>query len=246
MQPTGGVEHVDVIAAQGRLLLGALRDLDCILARHDRQGVDADLAAQDRQLLHRGRAVGVQGRHQHALLLAVLQALGELCRGGGLARALQPDHQDRRRRAVDAQRVGRALALQDLDQLVMDDLDDLLARRHRFRDGCAGGLGGDRLHEAARHGQGHVGLQQGHAHLAHGGGDVVLGQRALLGQPVEDASKAVGQVFKHRRPSSGLPFAPEAGRDKQRRPRGRNALTGGDPRPSQGPEGQTFRESGDA
>ncbi|AYE99918.1 hypothetical protein PY32053_00220 [Paracoccus yeei] len=43
-----------------------------------------------------------------------------------------------------------------------------------------------------------------------------------------------------------MPFAPEAGRDKQRRPRGRNALTGGDPRPSQGPEGQTFRESGDS
>ena len=94
----------------------------------DRQGVDADLRAEDRELLHRRRAAGVERGHQHALALALLQALGELGGGGGLARALQADHQDRRRRAVDAQLPGLAFAAQHVDQLVVDDLDDLLAR----------------------------------------------------------------------------------------------------------------------
>ena len=51
--------------------------------------------------------------------------------GGGLAGALQADHQDRdRRRRVQVDRDG-ALAAQRLDHHVVDDLDDLLAGRDR-------------------------------------------------------------------------------------------------------------------
>ena len=203
MQAAGGVQHHHVIAAKRGLRLGALRDLHGGLAHHDGQRVDADLLAQDGQLLHRGGAVGVQGRHQHALLLAVLQAQGQFRGRGGLARTLQADHQDGGGRVVDAQRLGGVVALQDLDQLVMDDLDDLLAGADRFRDRSAGGLGRDGLDEVARHRQRDVRLQQGHAHLAHGGGDVLLGQGALLGQPVEDAAQAIGKVLEHGRASYG-------------------------------------------
>ena len=74
----------------------------------------------------------------------------------------------------------------------MHDLDDLLAGGDRFGDRLAGGLVLHRLDEIARHGQRDVGLQQRHAHFAQGGLDVVLGQRALLGQPVKDAGEAFG------------------------------------------------------
>ena len=73
----------------------------------------------------------------------------------------------------------------------MDDLDDLLAGRDRLGDGGAGGLRGDALDEIARDGERDVGFQQGDANLAHGGADIVLGQRALLGEAVEDAAQAV-------------------------------------------------------
>ncbi len=88
----------------------------------------------------------------------------------------------------------------------MDDLDDLLAGRDRFGDRGAGGLLLDGLDELARHRQRDVGLQQGDAHFAHGGAHVILGQRALLGEAVEDAGQAFGQVLKHgqRGPFLGL------------------------------------------
>ena len=47
MQTTGGVQHIDVIAAQRRLLFRAFRDLNGVFARHDRQGIDADLLAKE-------------------------------------------------------------------------------------------------------------------------------------------------------------------------------------------------------
>ena len=233
MQTAGGIQHIDIIAAQRRLLLGALGDLHGVFARNDRQRIDADLLAKDRQLLHRGGAVGVQRRHQHALFLAILEALGQFCRGRGLARALQAHHQDRCRRVVDAQRIRRALALQDLDQLVMDDLDHLLAGGDRFRHRRARGLGGHRLYKVARHRQRDVGLKQGHAHLAHGGGDVILAQRALFGQPVEDAAQAVGKVLEHGGPPCRSktrmpPWAQRAdgGRSPQNTGTGRDVLPG--------------------
>jgi hypothetical protein len=137
-EAAGGVEEDDVVAAERRLLLGALGDGDGVLAGDDGQGVDADLRAEDGELLHRGRAARVERGHQDALALALLQALGELGRGRRLARALEADHQDRRGRVVDAER-GRVLVLagEDADELVMDDLDDLLARRDRAGDGLA-------------------------------------------------------------------------------------------------------------
>ncbi len=72
----------------------------------------------------------------------------------------------------------------------MDDLDDLLARRHRFGDMLAGGLGLNRFDEITGHREADISLQQGHAHFAQGGGDIGIGQRALLRQPVKHPTKA--------------------------------------------------------
>ena len=85
VQPPGGVEHDHVVAAERRLLAGALGDRDRVLPGDDRQRVDADLDAEDGELLHRRRPAGVERGHQHALALALLEPLGELRRRRGLA-----------------------------------------------------------------------------------------------------------------------------------------------------------------
>ena len=166
VKPAGGVEHDDIVAAQRRLLLRAPGYGDRILARHDRQGVDADLLPQHGKLMHRGRAACIEGGHQHPLALAVLPAERQLGRGRGLARALKADHQHRRWGRVDLQRRGGGVAGKDADQFVMDDLHDLLAGGDRLGDGLAAGLVLDAPDEVAGDGERDVGFQQGDADLA--------------------------------------------------------------------------------
>ena len=232
MQASGGVEEDDVIAAEIGLGLGALGDLDGGFALDDGQAVHADLGAQDRQLLHRRRAVGVERGEEDLLAVLFLQPLRQLRGGGGLPRTLQADHQDRRGRIVDLQRLGRAIAGEDADQFVMDDLHDHLARGDRLGDGAAGGLFGDTLDEVAGDGQRNVSFQQGDTDLAQRGDDIGLGQGALFGQAVENAAKAFGEAFEHRVTLSVL-FAPIWGGEtlvqSGRAPVGADALTDGDP-----------------
>jgi hypothetical protein len=74
-------------------------------------------------------------------------------------------------------------------ELVMHDLDDHLAGRDGARHLLAHGLLANLGSEIAHHVEGHVGLDQGAAHLAHGFGDVGLGQRTLAGELVENGAK---------------------------------------------------------
>ena len=141
-------------------------------------------------MLHRGGAVGVERGHENALAVAVFQAFGELGGGGGFTRALQADHQDGGGRVVDFQLARIAVAGQNVDQFIVDDLDDLLARRDGFCDGLAGGLFLHGLDEIAGNGERDVGFQKGDAHFAKGGFDVVFGERTLFGQPVENTGEA--------------------------------------------------------
>ena len=192
----GGVEQHDVVAAELRRLQRALRDLRRRLALHDRQRLDADVAAEHGELLHRRRAAGVERGHQHLALVALGQAAGELCGGGGFAGALQADHHDGdRRRRVEVD--GLAVGAERRDQLVVDDLDDHLAGRHRLDDGGADGLlahlVGERAHDFERD----VGLEQRAAHLAHGRVDVGLGERAAARQPIQNAAKLFRQIVEH-------------------------------------------------
>jgi hypothetical protein len=195
-QPAGGVEHVDVVAAEEACVLARLamatgsspltmgsvstpicwpRMASCSMAA----GRFTSSEAISTRLPSRS--------FRRLAILAVVVVLPPPCRptirigAGGLSILSAPG----------------SSSPQHVDKLVMDDLDDLLAGGDRFGDRCAGGLLLDRLDELARHGQRDVGLQQRHAHLAHGGPHVILGQRALLGEPVEDAAEAFGEVFEH-------------------------------------------------
>ena len=197
VQAAGGVQDQDVKALASCRLERALGNLHRLLALDDRQGRDARLLAQHAKLLLRRRAAGVERGEHDLLALAPLQMDADLGRRGRLARTLQADHQDHRRRfrgEVDRRR----LAAKGVDEGVVDDLDDLLAggdgAQHLLADRALPDLGD----EVLDHRQRDIRLQQRHAHLAHGRVDVVFAQRAAAGQLVEDIAQLVGQTVEHR------------------------------------------------
>ena len=93
---------------------------------------------------------------------------------------------------------------QHLHELVVDDLDDLLAGRdrtdHLGPDGARPHLVGEGAHDLERH----VGLEQRAADLAQRRVDVLLGQRAAARETVEDGGEFVGKAFEH---VYSIPFA---------------------------------------
>ena len=91
-----------------------------------------NLAGQLLELFHGRRAARIERGEQDFLLVNVLNAFGEFGGGGGFARALQARHQNRDRRLTfQRQAGGLALTTEQINQGVVDDLDDLLARRDR-------------------------------------------------------------------------------------------------------------------
>ncbi len=127
----------------------------------------------------------------------LLEHVGELGAGRGLARTLQAHEHDDVGRAVlheDELALGGA---KQLGELVEDDLHDVLGgrqrREHLSRKALLLALG----HEVLDDTEVDVGLEQGHANLAHRDIDVVLGEAALAAKLVEGICKAVGEVVEH-------------------------------------------------
>ena len=152
--------------------------------------------AQLPQLLLRRRAVRVRGHQERRLLLA-LQPGGQLGPRGRLARALQAHQQhDRGRHRSELER--RPLLAQQHDQLVVHDLDELLARVHRLE-----GVDPDRLlphplHEGPRELVAHVGLEQHPSDLPEPVLDVLLREHTAARQVLEGRSKIFRQRAEHR------------------------------------------------
>ena len=207
-EPAGGIEHDHVIAAKPRRLRRACGDLHRALSGDDRQRVDADLEAEHGELLHGSRPAGVERGHQHLALLQFGEALGDLGGGRGFAGALQSHHHDEdRRRRVEVDRL--RVRSQRLDQLVVHDLHDHLAGRHRLDH-----LDADRalfhlLGEAARHIERHVGFQERAPDLAQRRVNVRFRQRAAPRQAVEDSVQAFRKTVEHRQLSSVTTKSPE-------------------------------------
>ena len=85
MQPTCGIQNINIIAAKRGLRFGALGDGHWIFALDDGQGVDPDLDAKNLQLFHRGGAIDIERGHQHPFPVFFTQALGQFRGGGGFA-----------------------------------------------------------------------------------------------------------------------------------------------------------------
>ena len=174
-----------------------LGDIDRILIRRARIKLGPDLGRDRLQLLDGGRPVDVAAHDHHRLALLLLQPARELGDTGRLARALQARHQD------DGRRLRRQVELlvglpHQLDQLVVDDLDHDLTGGQTPGHRLAERLFTHIVDELTHHGEGDVGLEEGHAHLAHRLLDVVLGQTALTAQIVQDIAETVLEILEHR------------------------------------------------
>ena len=155
----------------------------------------ANLAAKRCQLVGSGRAVDVaRGEQRRAALL--LEQVGQLYGRRGLTGALQTHKHDDVGDTVakDEFALGGA---EHLGELVEHDLDDVLRRRQRLHDLCGHaallGLGDELLDDLKVD----VGLEQRHTDVAHGRGDIGLGQLALAAQAVKCVVEAIAQGIKH-------------------------------------------------
>ena len=185
------VEHHDVVAALAGFRHRTPGDLDGLLAGDDGERVDLHLAAENGELFLCGRTPGVERGHQHAALVALGEALGDLRRGRGLARALQADHQDGDRRRGAQVEGGVLAAAQRLDHRVMDDLDDHLAGLHGLHDLGANRLFAHLVSEGLHHLERHVGLEKRPAHFAQRVLDVGFRQGTASGDLVQNARQAI-------------------------------------------------------
>src|SRR5438477_2620835 len=168
----------------------------------------ADLRAKLLQLLAGGGAREVR-RHKSRSLLLELQPPRELRRGGGLPRALQPDQQDHRwpdRRELQGRATLRADGTRQVlvrgpqhpGNLVMHELDHLLAgahRLHRDRPDCALA---HPLDEPLGHFEADVGLEQMPPDLAQGLGHVLLREHSTTGEALQSGGQPLGESRKHK------------------------------------------------
>jgi hypothetical protein len=126
----------------------------------------------------------------------LLEQLRQLGGGGRLTGALQAGHQDHRRRARREAQPGRGAAHQR-GQLLVDDLDDLLARVELALDLDPERALLDRARELLDDLEVDIGLEQREADLAHRPGDVLLGQGAALAHAGERALELLGKGVEH-------------------------------------------------
>src|SRR5688572_14165575 len=112
-----------------------------------------------------------------------------------LARALEPaEEDDDRGTAEDELRVARA---HEVGELLVHDLDDLLARLEALEDVLAGGAFAHRPHELLDDLEVDVRLEQGEADLARGARDGLLVEARSLAQVAERVLEPVSERVEH-------------------------------------------------
>jgi hypothetical protein len=194
-KPAGGVQNDRV----GRIFpgpgLGPLGDVHRVHVVGGREDRAFDLFGQPGQLLDGRRAVHVR-RHQQGAAARALKVQGQLGAGGGLARSLKADHHDHPGRPAGKVQLGLGTAHQGR-QLLVDDLDHLLAGGQAVHDLLAHRAFADALHEVLDNLIVDVGLQQGHAHFAEAFLDVGLREFSAPAKLAERLVQLVGKIVKH-------------------------------------------------
>ncbi len=201
----GGVEYHDVVAAKLGSFDGAAGDLWRRLSLDHRQRVDLRVTSKHSKLFHRRRTAHVERSHQHFAALPIGQALRKFGGGGGFAGALQAHHHNGDRwRGMKINRL--AVGAERGHELVVHDLHDHLARRHRLHHLHADGLLLHAVGEGARDVERDVRFEQRAANFAKRSVDIGLTKSAATGEAVENAAKFFRQVVEHQ---SANTFTPE-------------------------------------
>ena len=167
---------------------------------------DLDLTPEHLELVDGRRPVDVRGHEEREPALRP-QVRGELRRERGLARSLEPrdqDHGRRHGREIDRRR----RRPHQRDELVVDDLDDELARRQAPQHFLADGLLLDLVDEILDDLVIDVGVQEDPADLTERFGNVRLGNLPFPAKFLEDDFQLLSQIFKHEWPSGveGTPY----------------------------------------
>ena len=195
MQATGGIDQHHVVELDTRVLHRRFGDGHRLLGGVGGEEIDPDFLGQRFQLVDGGRTIDVGRDHQHLLLLALAQVACQLGDGGRLARTLQACHQNDGRTALERQTfIGFA---HDRFQLLLDDLDELLARRQALGHFLTDGTFAHSLDEGLDHRQRDIGFKQRLAHFAQGVLDVVFRQLGLAGNRLQRMRQAITQTLKH-------------------------------------------------
>ena len=194
VQSAGRIEDHHLDAAGLGLADGGLAEGHRVLG--GQVGIDgnAELLAQDLQLLDGGRTLQVGG-DEHRLAAALLEHPAQLAAGGRLAGALQAaKHQDGQVRLEVQRVVHRA---HQVDQLLMDDGDELVRRVQRLEDRFAHGLIGDPGDEILGDVDADVGFQQRPLHQGEPFAHIRLGQASASAERLDGRRDVFLQGFEH-------------------------------------------------
>ena len=136
-----------------------------LLSLLDREEIRPRLLRKQRQLLNRGRTVGVAGNEHHLFLFLFHQPLCQLPATGRFSGSLQPGHKDycwRNSREVNVS----LLSAHEGDQFVVDDPNESLTRCKTTNDFLADCFFPDPRNEFLDYRQSDIRFQQRHAHFA--------------------------------------------------------------------------------
>ncbi len=197
LQTAGGVDDDDAIARAARrprCRPCAIFTTSCVVAI----GVDrnVELRAERLELVDGGGTIDV-ARDEPRLPAFALELARELRRGGRLSGTLQPDHHhDGRRHGAELESL--APLAEHGGELVVDDLDELLAGRDGAQLRDADRLLLDALEELARELEVDVGLEEDATDFAQPFLDVGFGEDAAAAQPREGRFEFLGKLVEHR------------------------------------------------
>ena len=189
MEPTCGIDNDGIVALVFSFGNSPPGNVDRILLGTGSKNRDPNLVTEHPQLLNGGRTINVGG-YQKRLAPFLLELPGKLGRGCGFTRALQTGHHDGHRlTAVKTQRF--SLAAEQGDQFIVDNLNNLLARRKTGQNLLTNSLlrdSGDKLFDNLKV---DISFQQRRTHFTHGLLNIVFSQLTVAAQLFEYTIKAI-------------------------------------------------------
>jgi hypothetical protein len=195
VQTTRGVDDQCGVTLILRTHERSLRDLDRVAPRFAGFDVDSDLGAELDELRDRGRTLEV-GSGEERFESAPLEVRRQLRCCGRLTGPLKADEQDDGRRLI-GELERPVLLAEETDELVVDDLDQLLAGRDRGQDRFADRFRAHPLEELADDGQGDVGFEERETDLAQSFIHIRFGELSLAAETGERSFEPLGETFEH-------------------------------------------------